>query len=85
MPDMVAVPSLLFTKLMPGGRTKPLRLIAMLALVGKPVVVTLNVPLTPWVKVALSALVIAGGWFTVRVKFWVASGATPLLALIVMA
>ena len=46
--------------------------------VGKPVVVTVNVPAVPTVNVVLSALVIAGAWLTVRVKLWVASGDTPL-------
>jgi hypothetical protein len=47
---------------------------------GLPVAVTVNVPGDPIVKVALEALVIAGAWVTVRVKFCVAFGATPLLA-----
>ena len=40
-------------------------------------------PLVPTVKVALFALVIAGAWFTVRVKLCVAFGFTPLFAVIV--
>ena len=48
-------------------------------------VVTVNVPAVPTVKVVLSALVIAGAWSTVRVKLWVASGITPLAAVIVSA
>jgi hypothetical protein len=35
---------------------------------GPPVVVTVNVPLAPTVKVALLALVIAGAWVSVTVK-----------------
>src|SRR4051794_27017512 len=49
---------------------------------GKPVVVTLNVPATPTLKVVLLALVMAGGWLTMRVKFCVAFGATPLLPVV---
>jgi hypothetical protein len=40
----------------------------MLAPVGKPVVVTENVPARPVWKVVAFALVIAGGCWTVRVK-----------------
>src|SRR5271166_6919571 len=39
--------------------------------VGVPVVVTVKLPAVPTVKVVLVALVIAGAWLTVRVKFWV--------------
>lgn len=53
--------------------------------VGKPVTVTVNDPAVPKVNVVLFALVIAGAWFTVRVKFCVALGVTPLLAVKVMA
>ena len=53
--------------------------------VGNPVVVTVNVPGVAVVNVVLSALVIAGAWSTVRVKLWVASGSTPLAAVIVSA
>ena len=42
-------------------------------------VVTVNVPAVPTVKVVWSALVIAGGSFTVSVKVCVAFGGTPLL------
>ena len=47
---------------------------------GKPVAVTVWVPAVPTVKVVLAGLVIAGTWSTWRVKAWVASGLTPLLA-----
>lgn len=47
---------------------------------GEPVAVTVNVPALPTVNVVLFALLIAGAWTTVRTKFCVASGATPLLA-----
>jgi hypothetical protein len=49
------------------------------------VVVTVNVPAVPTVNVVLSALVMAGAWLTVSVKFWVASGVWPLAAVIVSA
>jgi hypothetical protein len=52
--------------------------------VGDPVAVIVNDPGTPTVKVALFALVMAGAWFTVRVKFCVASAPTPLCAVNVM-
>jgi len=48
--------------------------------VGLPVAVTVNVPAVPTVKVALFVLVIAAAWFTVNVKFWVASAPAPLCA-----
>src|SRR5262245_7865507 len=47
---------------------------------GKPVVVTVNVPGVPTVKVVLFALVIAGGAFTRTVNACVAFGSTPLVA-----
>jgi hypothetical protein len=48
--------------------------------VGDPVVVTVKLPAVPTVNVALFALVIAGTWFTVNVKLWLAGLPTPLLA-----
>jgi hypothetical protein len=45
---------------------------------------TVNVPDVPSVNVVVFALVIAGAWFTVSVKFCVALGATPLAAVIVI-
>jgi hypothetical protein len=48
--------------------------------VGEPVAVTVNVPAVPTVKVVVFALVIAGTWFTVSVKFCVAFGNTPFAA-----
>ena len=48
--------------------------------VGKPVVVTVNVPGVPTVKVVLAALVIAGACWTVSVKAWTAFGSAPLAA-----
>jgi hypothetical protein len=52
---------------------------------GKPVVVTVNDPAVPTLKVALFALVIAGAWFTVRVKLCTAFDPTPLAAVKVIA
>src|SRR5262245_1445567 len=46
--------------------------------VGEPVAVTVKVPALPTVNVVLFALVIAGVWFTVRVKLCVAAVPTPL-------
>ena len=45
----------------------------------------MNIPAIPVVNVVVVALVIAGdaGLATVRVKFWVASGRTPLAAVMV--
>jgi hypothetical protein len=51
--------------------------------VGAPVVVTVKLPAVPTENVVLVALVIAGAWFTVRVKLWWAGAPTPLLAVIV--
>ena len=52
--------------------------------VGNPEAVTVNVPEMPTVKVAELPDVIAGASFTVSVKLWVASGATPLVAVMVI-
>jgi hypothetical protein len=51
---------------------------------GAPVAVTVNVPAVPIVNVALFALVIAGAEFTVSAKFWLAFGATPFCAAIMI-
>ena len=75
---------LVLTKVTPVG-SAPVSLIAMLALVGKPVVVTEKVPAVPTVKVVLLALVIAGAWFTVRVKLCGDVVPAVLLAVNVMA
>jgi hypothetical protein len=48
--------------------------------VGLPVAVTVNVPRVPVAKVVLLALVMAGAWFTVSVKFCVAAAPMPLVA-----
>src|SRR2546426_11371 len=55
----------------------------MIATAGKPLVVTVNVPALPTVKVAALALVMRGAWLTVSVKDCVASGSPPLLAVMV--
>ena len=47
---------------------------------GNPLVVTVKVFAWPTVKVAALALVIVGGWFTVRVKGWPAGAPTPFVA-----
>ena len=47
---------------------------------GSPVVVTVNVPGVPTVKVVAAALVIAGALLTVSVKFCVAGVPTPFAA-----
>ena len=51
---------------------------------GNPDAVTVKLPAVPTVNVVAFPLVIAGGWFTVSVKFWVAFGAIPLFAVIVI-
>ena len=51
---------------------------------GVPVAVTVNVPAVPTVNVVFVALVIAGAWFTVSVKFCVALAPTPFCAVIVI-
>ena len=81
VPESVPVPFRLSVKVTPEGKaTPPLAMVG----AGKPVVVTVKLPSVPTVKVVAFALVIAGAWFTVRVKFWFAFGATPLFAVIVM-
>jgi hypothetical protein len=51
---------------------------------GYPVAVTVNEPGAPLVNVAAAALVMAGAWSTVNVKFWVAFDPSPLLAVMTM-
>jgi hypothetical protein len=48
---------------------------------GVPVEVTMNVPAVPAVNTVLLALVMEGATLTVKVKFWVETGNTPLRAL----
>ena len=78
----MAVPSWLSLKVTPDGRFPD----SVTAAAGLPVVVTVNVPCVPTVNATALPLVIAGAVgaaFTVRVKFWLASGLTPLAAVIV--
>ena len=75
VPARVAVLSPLSVKDRLAGSV-PVRVIA---LMGKPVVVTSNVPALPTVKVVLAALVMAGGVPIVRVKVCVALGSVSLL------
>ena len=70
----------LSVKVTPPGRAPVLERAAF----GKPVEVTLKVPVLPIVKLALFALVIDGACLTVRVKLWVAFGLMPLLAVMVI-
>jgi len=79
VPPSVAVPFPLFVKVTPLGRAPD----SLSAGVGNPVVVTVKLPAVPTANVVLFALVIAGAWFTVNVKLWVAAVPTPLLAVIV--
>src|SRR5262249_8767013 len=65
VPARVAVPSPLSVKVTPLG-SKFAGILS--AAVGKPAVVTVNEPGLPTVNVVLLALVMAGAWFTVRVK-----------------
>ena len=51
---------------------------------GNPVAVTVNELAVPAVKILLVALVMTGAWLTDNVKLWLALGATPLLAVMVM-
>jgi len=81
VPEIVAVPSPLSAKVTPGGRLP----LADRAAVGNPVEVTVKLPAVPVTKVTPGAEVITGDAFTVRVKDWDASGATPLVASMVMA
>ena len=70
-------------KVTPAGRAPLVRLRVG---VGEPAVVTVKLPELPVVKVVALALVkagAAGAGLTVRVKLWVASGPTPLAAVMV--
>ncbi len=77
VPLSVPVPSPLSTNVTPAGSAAPVRVIAA---TGKPVVVTVNVPGVPTVKLVVFALVIAGVWFTVSVKAWGAVAPTTFVA-----
>src|SRR2546430_1533058 len=80
VPDSVAIPLPLLTKVTTLGRVPDLVIVEG---VGNPVVWTVNVPVVPTVKVTPDALVIAGAWSTVSVKAWVAFGAVPFAAVMV--
>ena len=79
VPPSVPVPFLLSLKVTPLGSVP----VSVRDGVGAPVVVTAKLPAAPIVNVVLLALVIAGTWFTVRVKLWLAAAPTPFLAVIV--
>src|SRR5271170_387038 len=78
VPDKVAVPSAFGVNVMPAGTLSQPKLGT-----GKPLVVTVNDPAVPASRVAESALVKAGGPPTTTENDWVASGLSPLLAVIV--
>src|SRR6476469_3478854 len=81
VPARVAVPSPLSVNVTPDGSAPVL---VKVVAAGTPAeVVTVKFPADPTAKVAWSALVTDGTDVTVNVKLWFASGATPLLALIV--
>jgi len=82
LPANVAVPFSLSVKVTPLGSVAPPSVSAGDAGKEWPVV-TVNEPLLPTVNVAASALVIEGASSTVRVKLCVASGVTPLAAVMV--
>src|SRR5712691_10538078 len=65
MPLSVPVPLPLSVNVTPAGRAAPPRAIDG---GGNPLVVTVKVPAVPTVNVVAFALVMAGAWFTVRVK-----------------
>ena len=80
VPEIVAVPSPLSVNVTPDGSAP----FSDNWQGGHPVDVTVKVPAWPTVKVAWSAPVILhAAWGTVRVKFWVAAGPTPFVAVIV--
>src|SRR5581483_9429364 len=78
VPDSTPVLAL---KVTPGGRVPVIDSVGL----GVPVAVTVKVPALPAVKVVVLALVMAGAWFTVRVKLCDAGVPMPLLAIIVRA
>ena len=80
VPLSVAVPLPLLTNVTPLGSVP----VCVSDGVGVPVVVTVKLPAVPTVNVVLLALVIAGAWFTVKVKLWLAGLPTPLLAVMVI-
>src|SRR5258706_14927736 len=80
VPARVAVPLLLSTKVTPLG-SEP---VSLMVIGVEPVVVTLKVPALPAAKVGGLALVTGGAPSTGRGKFCEASGATPLVASVVI-
>jgi hypothetical protein len=84
VPPMVAVPLPLSVNVTPEGSVdglQPLKAaFVIVSTAGMPSVVTVKLPATPVVRVALLALVIDGGPSTCRVNAWRASGETPLEA-----
>ena len=80
VPLRVAVPSPLSVNVTPEGRVPDSANDG----VGEPVAVTVNVPADPVVNVVDAADVMAGAWSTVRTKFWLTDGPTPLAAVMVM-
>ena len=80
IPDSVAVPFPLSTKVTPLGRAP----VSFNAAVGVPVVVTLKDPAVPTWNVTAAALVMAGAAVTFSVNDCVALGETPSEALIVI-
>jgi hypothetical protein len=80
VPARVAVPLPWSTKVTPDGNAP----ISESDGLGNPVLVTVNDPALPSLKVVLAAEVTDGAWFTVRVKDCEAFGLFPLLAEIVI-
>src|ERR1019366_3174308 len=78
VPATVAVPLPLFVNVTPVGRA-PIAVRDIEAPVGKPVVVTrmLDIGMPGGTVKVLVRFVIAGAWFTVSVKVWLASGRMP--------
>ena len=76
VPASVAVPFPLLVKVTPDGSVP----VDWSAGTGKPVVVTEKLLAAPTENVTALALVIAGGWLTVRTKFCVTGGCPPAVA-----
>src|SRR5260370_5970843 len=81
VPLSVPVPLPLLRNVTPAGKVP----LSVMLGVGDPLVVTLNVPAAPTWNVTAGALVIVGGWPTVRVKLCVAFGLRPSCAVNVKA
>jgi hypothetical protein len=76
VPASVPVPFPLLVNVTPLGSVPELVIVG----AGEPVVVTVKVPADPATNVVAFGLVNAGAVLTVRVKFWVAFGEMPLVA-----